>query len=240
MPNPWLILMLVGPAAGLGLSTPLSSIYVSRGKTALLSASLNLSSLAPNYFQIRWHFITGPWLMLIVKADNCKGGNGSHHWWDACEFTVEKAERYRHRAEWSSEDASLILQDVRVEDSGVYGIKFLALGVRLSAHINLTVINETSSTQSNAAAFDDQRKGTSSSKSTNVAADGAAPASLVKAAPGRDSTVPNIVQLSIAGLILCILGLIIAENVAFSSCTARETREYRMGIPLSPMLSNVS
>ncbi|XP_025031237.1 uncharacterized protein LOC112542475 isoform X1 [Python bivittatus] len=219
MPKPWLVLMLVGPAAALMLSTPLAPISVFRGKTALLSASFNFSSSVPNYFQIRWRFITGPWLVLIVKADNCGGDHGTYHWWDACEITVEKAERYRHRAEWSSEDASLILQDVRVEDSGVYSIKLLALGVRLSANINLTVINETSSVQSNAAAFGDRRRGTSPNETANTAADVAAPVSLVKAALGRDYTVPNIIQLSLAGLILCLLGLIIAENVASSYCT---------------------
>ncbi|ETE57312.1 hypothetical protein L345_16975, partial [Ophiophagus hannah] len=127
------------PAAGLVLSTPSFPVSVSHGETALLPVSLNFSSSVPTYFQIRWRFITGPWLVLIVKADNCKGDSGTRQWWDACEITVAKAERYRHRAEWSSKGTSLILRDARVEDSGIYEIKVLALGVRVSANLNLTV-----------------------------------------------------------------------------------------------------
>ncbi|XP_032068309.1 uncharacterized protein LOC116505089 isoform X1 [Thamnophis elegans] len=227
MPSPWLLLMLVGPAAGLVLSTPSFPVSVSHGKTALLPVSLNFSSSVPAYFQIRWRFIPGQWLVLIVKADNCQADNGTHQWWDACEITVAEAERYRHRAEWSSEDTSLILRDARVEDSGIYNIKVLALGVRVSANINLTVINETSNPLLNGAAFDDQRRGISSSKSTNVAA---APVPLVKAEFGRDYTMTNIIRLSLAGLILCLLGFIIAENVA---SRPRETRVHQMEIPFS-------
>ncbi|XP_032068310.1 uncharacterized protein LOC116505089 isoform X2 [Thamnophis elegans] len=199
MPSPWLLLMLVGPAAGLVLSTPSFPVSVSHGKTALLPVSLNFSSSVPAYFQIRWRFIPGQWLVLIVKADNCQADNGTHQWWDACEITVAEAERYRHRAEWSSEDTSLILRDARVEDSGIYNIKVLALGVRVSANINLTVIN-------------------------------AAPVPLVKAEFGRDYTMTNIIRLSLAGLILCLLGFIIAENVA---SRPRETRVHQMEIPFS-------
>ncbi|KAG8127750.1 hypothetical protein E2320_014645, partial [Naja naja] len=161
--------------------------------TALLPVSLNFPSSVPTYFQIRWRFITGRWLVLTVKADNCKGDNDAHQWWDACEITVEKAERYRHRAEWSSEDTSLILRDARVEDSGIYEIKVLALGVRVSANLNLT------------------RRGISSSKSRNVAAPVSSEVEF-----GRDYMVPNIIRLSLAGLILSLLGFIIAENVASS------------------------
>ncbi|XP_039213120.1 uncharacterized protein LOC120314269 isoform X2 [Crotalus tigris] len=229
MSSPWLVLVLVGSASGLVLSTPLFPVSVSHGKTALLPVSLNFSSSVPTYFQIRWRFITGPWLVLIVKADNCGRDNGTHQWWETCEIIVEKTERYRHRAEWSSEDASLILQDVRVEDSGVYEIKLLALGVRVSANINLTVINETSNAHLNAAAFGGQRRGTFPSRSTNVAA----PVSLMKAEFGRDYTVPNIIRLTSAGLILCLLGFIIAENVASSYSRQRDTRVNQVEIPFS-------
>ncbi|XP_034277640.1 uncharacterized protein LOC117668060 isoform X2 [Pantherophis guttatus] len=218
-----------GPAAGLVLSTPSFPVTVSHGKTALLPVLLNFSSSVPTYFQIRWRFITSPGLVLTVKADNCKGGSGTRQWWDACEITVVKAERYRHRVEWSSENASLILRDARVEDSGIYDIKVLALGVRVSANINLTVINETSNPPLNAAAFDDQRRGTSSNKSTNVAA----PISLVKTEFGRDYTVTNIIRLSLAGLILCLLGFIIGENVASSYSRSREARVHQTEIPFS-------
>ncbi|KAK9405861.1 hypothetical protein NXF25_004635 [Crotalus adamanteus] len=205
MSSPWLVLVLVGPASGLVLSTPLFPVSISHGKTALLPVSLNFSSSVPTYFQIRWRFITGPWLVLIVKADNCGRDNGTHQWWETCEIIVEKAERYRHRAEWSSEDASLILRDVRVEDSGVYEIKLLALGVRVSTNINLTVIN--------------------------------APVSLMKAEFGRDYTVPNIIRLTLAGLILCLLGFIIAENVASSYSRQRDTRVNQVEIPFSSSAS---
>ncbi|XP_026540242.1 uncharacterized protein LOC113423173 [Notechis scutatus] len=233
IPSP--VLLSPGPAAGLVLSTPSFPVSVSHGETAFLLVSLNFSSSVPTYFQIRWRFITGPWPVLIVKADNCKG---AHQWWDACETTVAKSERYRHRAEWSSEGASLILQDARVEDSGIYEIKVLALGVRLSANINLTVINETSTPPLNATAFDDQRSGVSSSKS-RIGLSGhlgcvgfPAPVSL-KVGFGRDYTVPNIIRLSLAGLILCLLGFIIAENVASCYTRQREAGVHQMETPFS-------
>lgn len=54
-------------------------------------------------------------------------------------ISIEKTEGYKLRSELSSKDASLILRDVRVEDSGMYRITVLALDVISSAQINLIV-----------------------------------------------------------------------------------------------------
>ncbi|KAF7236201.1 Hyaluronan and proteoglycan link protein 2 [Varanus komodoensis] len=200
MANLWLSAVLVavfpGPAAALLLTVPEPVIFVSAGNTALLPASLNLSTSVPDYFQVRWHFVTGSQLVLILKADNCMGQNGTQHWRDLCEISTEKTVGYRHRAALSSKDVTLVLQDMEVEDSGIYRITLLALGVKLSACINLTV--------------------------TNVEVD--IPVFSVMEASGRDYTMSNAIRLSFAGLILCLLVLIISEHISFGSCKEKRTR----------------
>ncbi|XP_054833683.1 uncharacterized protein LOC129328565 isoform X2 [Eublepharis macularius] len=175
--------ILVGPTAALQVILPESSVYISAGNTALLSASLNFSPPVPNYFQLRWRFVTGSWLVLKLKANNCMAKNGTQHWRDSCVISIEATERYRQRAKLSSNDASLVLQDVRTEDSGIYSVTVLALDMTSSATISLAV--------------------------TKVDPD--IPVSFVKAADDGGYTLSNSIQLGLAGLILCLLGLIIAE-----------------------------
>ncbi|XP_054833682.1 uncharacterized protein LOC129328565 isoform X1 [Eublepharis macularius] len=202
--------ILVGPTAALQVILPESSVYISAGNTALLSASLNFSPPVPNYFQLRWRFVTGSWLVLKLKANNCMAKNGTQHWRDSCVISIEATERYRQRAKLSSNDASLVLQDVRTEDSGIYSVTVLALDMTSSATISLAV--------------------------TKVDPD--IPVSFVKAADDGGYTLSNSIQLGLAGLILCLLGLIIAEHVSFTHCkcrkitaqNGRETKQYQAGI----------
>ncbi|KAJ6652553.1 hypothetical protein lerEdw1_011429 [Lerista edwardsae] len=175
-------LFLPGPTAAHLLTAPESPIHLSAGNTALLSVSLNFSPLVPEYFQLRWRFDTGQRLVLILKADRCLAGTaGPRPWRDSCRINIVKLEGYKHRAELGSENASLVLQNVRAEDSGNYSVTVLAFNLKLSANIILTV--------------------------TEVEA----PVTLMTAAGDRDYEVTNAIQLSVAGVILCLLGLILAE-----------------------------
>ncbi|XP_060094217.1 uncharacterized protein LOC132571442 [Heteronotia binoei] len=171
-----------------------SSIYISTGDTAFLPASLNFSLPMPNYFQLRWSFVTGGWLVLKLKANSCTGQTGTQHWRDFCEISIETKERYRQRAKLFAEDASLVLQDVRTEDSGIYRVTVLALDMTSSANINLTVIKT----------------------DPNI------PASFVKAADDVDSMVSNCIRLGVAGMILCLLGLIITVHISSTHCKHRK------------------
>ncbi|XP_032997825.1 uncharacterized protein LOC117042388 [Lacerta agilis] len=243
----WLLGMLIGPAAALLLTVPESLISISEGNTALLSASLTFPTSVPGYFQVRWRFVTGRQAVLILMADNCLAGNGTRPWRDFCKISVRKADKYRHRVELSSEDASLLLKDARAEDSGIYCITLLALDVMLSANISLTVTKaETNNTKYKGVRFlEEERNGMRISKSTgatgmNASTDQAESSSnrpvlaspprnvggsvsFTKAANDSDSTVSNIIHLSLAGLILCLLGLIIAEHVSFTCCSERHS-----------------
>ncbi|KAJ7317286.1 hypothetical protein JRQ81_003448 [Phrynocephalus forsythii] len=219
MAKPWLFLMLLGSAAAFLLTTPKSSISVPLGDTALLPASLNFSASMPEYFQLRWYFLTGPHirLVLIVKADDCQEQQGTRYWKDSCEISIWKTGEYAHRVELSSEDASLVLWDMRAEDSGIYSITLLALGVKLSANISLTASNETSyngydATPDMQFLDDDQRKAIQTKNGTRVTEDVDVPMSAVREAEERDYRMSNIIQLSLAGVILCLLALIVAEN----------------------------
>ncbi|XP_015272824.1 PREDICTED: uncharacterized protein LOC107115597 [Gekko japonicus] len=164
----------------------------------------------PNYFQLRWHFVTGRWLVLKLKANNCTVETGTRHWRDSCGISIEATERYRQRATLSAEDASLVLQDVRTEDSGIYSVTVLALDMTSSANINLTVTK----------------------------ADPNIPVSFVKVADDGDYTVSNSIRLGVAGMIICLLGLIIAEHVFFTHCKhkkitagdGRETKQCSAGM----------
>ncbi|XP_053146895.1 uncharacterized protein LOC128342871 isoform X2 [Hemicordylus capensis] len=226
MAGPWLFCLLVGSSTALLLTVPKSPIYISAGNTALLSASLNFSTLLPDYFQLRWHFVTGSCLVLLLKADSCLAETAPRNWRDSCEISIEKTERYSFRAKLSSEDASLVLQDVRVEDSGIYSITMLALGVRLLANINLTVTNESS-------VSNHQTENSSSRPVLPLPSKARSPAgeeeehllprqvqvnsevhiASVKAVNDHrvDYMVSNIIRLSLAGLVLCLLGLMIAK-----------------------------
>ncbi|XP_062829768.1 uncharacterized protein LOC100563243 isoform X6 [Anolis carolinensis] len=208
----WFSLMLLGPTAAFILTVPKSSVSIPARSTAWLSALLSRPTSLPHYFQIRWYFVTGSKLVLMLKADNCKANGTNQHWRDSCKIRIEKTEGYKHRAEVSSDNVSLMIQDVRAEDSGIYSIMLLALGVKLSANINLIVTNEdsTSSNQTESC--------TRTPLLTFVSTDVEVSVSSVKAANIRDHTVPNIIQLSLAGLILLLLGVIIVENISFTYC----------------------
>ncbi|XP_028573419.2 uncharacterized protein LOC114590957 [Podarcis muralis] len=270
----WLFGMLIGPAAALLLTVPEPLISISEGNTALLPASLTFLTSVPGYFQVRWRFVTGRQVVLILMADNCLARNGTQPWREFCKISIRKADKYKHRAEFSSEDASLLLKDARAEDSGIYCITLLALDVMLSANISLTVTKaETNNTKYKGVRFlEEERSGLHISKSTgatgmNTSTDQAesssnkpvlasppmnegASVSFTKAASDSDSTVSNIIHLSLAALIVCLLGLIIAEHVSFTSFSERHsaTRDgsgaklYREGMecPLPSTPGNIS
>ncbi|XP_077180652.1 uncharacterized protein LOC143831503 isoform X1 [Paroedura picta] len=183
--------MLVGPTIAHLVTISKSSVHTSAGNRAFLPASLNFSQSVPNYFQLRWRFVTGSRLVLKLKAHNCTSETGKKHWRDSCGISIETTEKYRQRAQLSAEDASLVLHDARMEDSGIYSLTMLALDMSSSSLINLSV-----------------------TKDPNV--------SFVKAADDADYTVFNSIQLSVAGMILCLLGLIIAEHISFTHCKHRK------------------
>nr|XP_060617040.1 uncharacterized protein LOC132766753 isoform X2 [Anolis sagrei ordinatus] len=235
----WFYLMLVGPTGAFMLTVPKSSVSIPARNTVWLSALLSHPTSLPNYFQIRWYFVTGSELVLILMADNCKTNGTNQHWRDSCKIRIEKTEGYKHRAEVSSDDVSLMIQDVRVEDSGIYSITLLALGRKISANINLMVTKEyssssnqtESSTRSPLLTFvsreEQEEEGNNNGidADTNLfsAVDVEVSISSVKATNTRDHTVPNIIQLSLAGLILLLLGVIIAENISFTYCMDKKT-----------------
>uniref|UniRef100_A0ABM5FIJ7 Uncharacterized protein isoform X1 n=1 Tax=Pogona vitticeps TaxID=103695 RepID=A0ABM5FIJ7_9SAUR len=228
----WLSLMLAGSAAAFLLTAPKSSIAVPPGGTALLPASVNFSASVPEYFQVRWYFLTGPHirLILIVKADNCQAQNGSQYWKDSCEISIWKTSGYEHRVELSSEDVSLVLWDTRAEDSGTYSVTFLALGVKSSANISLTVSNETSYnydvTPDMQFLDDDKRKTLQTNNVTRIIVGEDAPMSLVKVANETDYGMSSIIRLTLGGLILCLLALILGEHISFTYCTAGKTASW--------------
>ncbi|XP_061475206.1 uncharacterized protein LOC133380952 isoform X2 [Rhineura floridana] len=197
--------------------------------------------VVPNYFQVRWRFVTGARLVLILKADNCIAENGTQQWKDSCVISIDETEVYSHRAKLSSEDASLVLRNVTAEDSGIYCITLLALDLMLSANINLTVTKGRS-----ASAYQAE----SSTGRPVLASSASMGISFIKSANDRDYTVSNIIQLSLAGLILCLLGLIIAEHISDTCWNDRhattgdgnEAKLYRAGMKSTfpPMLGNIS
>ncbi|XP_060617043.2 uncharacterized protein [Anolis sagrei] len=213
----WFYLMLVGPTGAFMLTVPKSSVSIPARNTVWLSALLSHPTSLPNYFQIRWYFVTGSELVLILMADNCKTNGTNQRWRDSCKIRIEKTEGYKHRAEVSSDDVSLMIQDVRVEDSGIYSITLLTLGRKISANINLMVTKEYSSSSNQT------ESSTRSPLLTFVSMDVEVSVSSVKATNTRDHTVPNIIQLSLAGLILLLLGVIIAENISFTYCMDKKT-----------------
>ncbi|KAH1183265.1 uncharacterized protein LOC123346610 [Mauremys mutica] len=113
-----------------------------------------------------------------------KCSGGAPEWWQrSCQRSVKVAEEYQQQANVSLQSGSLVIQRVQPADAGTYQITVRGLDVFVTAEVNLTVT------------------------------EAAAPTNSGRVNGARFSLVPNTVRLGLAGLVLCVLGLIVGEAV---------------------------
>ncbi|KAG6920527.1 hypothetical protein G0U57_017340, partial [Chelydra serpentina] len=105
-------------------------------------------------------------------------------WWQrSCQRSVKVVKEYQQQANVSLQSGSLEIQRVQPTDAGTYRITVQGLDVHVMAEVNLTVT------------------------------EAAAPTNSGRVNGARFSLVPNAVRLGLAGLVLCLLGLIVGEAV---------------------------
>ncbi|XP_034613426.1 uncharacterized protein LOC117870401 [Trachemys scripta elegans] len=108
----------------------------------------------------------------------------AHEWWQrSCQRSVKVAKEYQQQANVSLQSGSLVIQRVQPTDAGTYRITVRGLDVFVMAEVNLTVT------------------------------EAAAPTNSGRVNGARFSLVPNAIRLGLAGLVLCLLGLIVGEAV---------------------------
>ncbi|CAM5098660.1 unnamed protein product [Natator depressus] len=110
-------------------------------------------------------------------------GSAPEGWQRSCQRSVKVAKEYQQQASVSLQSGSLVIQRVQPTDTGTYRITVQGLDVFVKAEVNLTVT------------------------------EAAAPTNSGRVNGARGSLVPNAIHLGLAGLVLCVLGLIVGEAV---------------------------
>ncbi|XP_038227727.1 uncharacterized protein LOC119842952 isoform X2 [Dermochelys coriacea] len=110
-------------------------------------------------------------------------GSAPEEWQHSCQRSVKVAKEYQQQANVSLQSGSLVIQCVQPTDTGTYRITVQGLDVFVKAEVNLTVT------------------------------EAAAPTNSGRVNGARCSLVLNAVRLGLAGLVLCVLGLIVGEAV---------------------------
>ncbi|XP_075774210.1 uncharacterized protein LOC142825918 isoform X2 [Pelodiscus sinensis] len=182
-----LLWVFVGGCSALWLSVPEGGVTVAPGDTALLPAVLRLPAPPPPSFQVRWRFLPTGRLVLLLVAHGC---GGAAPWRRACRLGLERGRGYEGRAGLGPRDAALQLRDAGPEDAGSYRVSLLGLGLHASAELNLTLAP------------------------AHTPGGSEPPLGSVRAPPdGGGVLMSNTVQLGLAGLVLCLLALIVGEHV---------------------------
>ncbi|XP_073166358.1 uncharacterized protein [Lepidochelys kempii] len=203
------------PAGGcspLSLAVPAGPVAALPGGPALLPAALRLPAPPPPVFQVRWRFQPTGRLVLLLAARGC---GGAAPWRLSCRLALERGRGYEGRAGLGPREASLLLRDARPEDAGIYRVSLLGLDVLAVAEVNLTLAPAPAADPSLPTDPTTVLPPTSPApaSSTELQGDTAPPLAPVWATlDGGRAVMPNAVRLCLAGLVLCLLVLIVGEE----------------------------
>ncbi|CAM4654993.1 unnamed protein product [Lepidochelys olivacea] len=206
------------PAGGcspLSLAVPAGPVAALPGGTALLPAALRLPAPPPPVFQVRWRFQPTGRLVLLLAARGC---GGAAPWRLSCRLALERGRGYEGRAGLGPREASLLLRDARPEDAGIYRVSLLGLDVQAVAEVNLTLAPAPAPAADPSLPTDPTTvlppTSPAPASSTELQGDTAPPLAPVWATlDGGRAVMPNAVRLCLAGLVLCLLVLIVGEYV---------------------------
>ncbi|XP_072191924.1 uncharacterized protein [Excalfactoria chinensis] len=117
-----LLLLLLGQNLGLHIEIPQDAVSGTVGQSVLLPVSYRVNSSLPFPLAIEWKFGNSSQVIITCTVQNC-----SLDAWGApkkCSALSLPHTPYRGRIEVFPENASLLLRDLRLSDSGVYSIVF--------------------------------------------------------------------------------------------------------------------
>ncbi|CAM4561675.1 unnamed protein product [Lepidochelys kempii] len=232
----FLLWVFVGGCSPLSLAVPAGPVAALPGGPALLPAALRLPAPPPPVFQVRWRFQPTGRLVLLLAARGC---GGAAPWRLSCRLALERGRGYEGRAGLGPREASLLLRDARPEDAGIYRVSLLGLDVLAVAEVNLTLAPAPAAEPGRgslppanplthpalACLPTDPSLPTdpttvlpptspAPASSTELQGDTAPPLAPVWATlDGGRAVMPNAVRLCLAGLVLCLLVLIVGEYV---------------------------
>ncbi|XP_030399438.1 uncharacterized protein LOC115640703 [Gopherus evgoodei] len=233
----FLFWVFVGRCSPLSLAVPAVPVAVVPGGTALLPTALRLPAPPPPFFQVRWRFLPTGRLVLLLAAQDC---GEAAPWRRSCRLALEHGRGYEGRAGLGPRDAALLLRDARPEDAGTYRVSVLGLDVTASAEVNLTlapaptpaadtslptdpttVLPPTAPAPANSTELQGLWLPASPPGALHLGSllrpplrDMEPPLAPVWATlDGGGAVVSNAVRLGLAGLVLCLLALIVGEYV---------------------------
>nr|XP_038040493.1 uncharacterized protein LOC119717909 [Anas platyrhynchos] len=133
-----LSLMLVGQNLGFLLEIPQDAVTGTVGQSMLLPVSYRCNSTSCFPLSIRWMFGHTSQVIIACTVHNCSLDDGGAP--KNCSTTCFPHPAHWGHAELFPENASLLLRDLRLSDSGVYTVSFL--WKRQIRHITLTVLQQ--------------------------------------------------------------------------------------------------
>ncbi|XP_031450230.1 uncharacterized protein LOC116229708 [Phasianus colchicus] len=117
-----LLLLLLGQNLALLIEIPQDAVNGTVGQSVLLPVSYRVNSSFPFPLSIQWKFGNSSQVLITCTVLNCSlDAEGAP---EKCSAQYFPHIPYRHRIEVFPENASLLLRDLQLSDSGVYSIAF--------------------------------------------------------------------------------------------------------------------
>ncbi|XP_074872898.1 uncharacterized protein LOC142024647 isoform X2 [Carettochelys insculpta] len=214
----------VGSCWAQRLEVPGAGVAVRPGDTTLLPATLHLPAPPPASFQLRWRFLPTGRLVLLVVAQGC----GPAPWRLSCRLGLEPGRGYEGRAGLGPRDASLELRGACPEDAGPYRVSLLGLELHAAAELNLSLATDPATDPA-----------TVLPPITPAPPDAVEPQDNLEPplAPaqarleGGKAVGSNAVRLGLAGLVLCLLAVIVGKCRSTARPAAGSSTDRRRAVP---------
>ena len=133
-----MISFLIPPTAGavatIAVAPLQNPVWVSPGDKAVLPVSLQLLNPTWDFYHLKWSFLTGDRPVLVYTMERCNQTLAMSG--QQCQHRMEVGDFYKPRANISY-NASLVLQDARPDDAGVYQLTVQGLDETHTTQVTL-------------------------------------------------------------------------------------------------------
>ncbi|XP_075382168.1 uncharacterized protein LOC142421379 isoform X2 [Mycteria americana] len=124
----------MGAVATISIAPLQNPVWVSPGDKAVLPVSLRLLNPTWDFYHLKWSFLTGDRPVLLYTMERCNQTLATSG--QQCQDRMEVGDVYEPRANISY-NASLVLQDARPDDAGVYQLTVQGLDVARTVQVTL-------------------------------------------------------------------------------------------------------